>query len=966
MNRARRKRWVFLGMGSALIASLGVVTSAGPEGIVERQESENRNFENRVIADQAGTRRVLFANGLEVVFVPSTDSVSGDSDRDDRQVQVLLSMRAGSVYESDQQRGAAMVVEHVLSMGTSNFSAEQMEGLLEREPMVGFDQTVFLSGFDGVDFDRFEQVLAFFGDVIDHRNMVMSQDRVARAIAMVIEKHELEDSVEYRSQREWLPVLFEGTAFGEQQPMARVDELNRLNHKEVQSFAESWYQPYQATVVVVGDIDADDVIASVKKSFGVVRSGRAVHGVIADGRLGVDVSMRGVLGVDAGFETEQAAIVWLSDRDGDVTKGWSERASEYDTRAMRQTVIDRVAGEIVRHRIKRMSVQAFGAAGEFGVELDQVDLWGQISLVQIGIEHEDVRWDTMLAFIVKEVDRLVRDGAGEDEIERARRSVLSKWHREADDWTRLSAMRRVGLVHWLVTTGRPMIDMVRWDELATELMGSISCDEINNAMREMIDPRAGAYIGLTSEVIDDDATGEQFFYQDRVMGVVGDALDSPAQPIAEDWMEESSDSVMDVACVGGEIDEVSVHPQADVWDVRLDNGVRVLARSVEQGQGRVYLSATVWGDDVDIDAHGEDGFAAAMLAWEVPTTEVRSGQAIAMYMDEYGLGIQFRRDVGYVQINVSGSDDEIERAMELMFVLLDHPMIDGAVFDAWEQGWGDRVVDPIDVGLNRLYRVSRDNPTVGEKQITLDHAQRVLTQVVRNGQIDIAITGDIETEQAIEMAQKYFGSLVSRDGLVSKHGQTGAQGEESRVPLSGRQTDVESAEKDDRGYVIGFVGDGDQNLREIRSLVLASMVLNEQIQELNVGNETSIRAQVAYADATGERVIFMVRVWCDEDEVERTQQVIDEAILQMFENGIEAERLLVMQEALVESIGRYFGTAKYWSQRLSVLGMKDQRVDDLWRIREGYLEIEALEVVEVLNALMAKNDQFMIRIVEEK
>ncbi len=934
---------------------------------------------DEIIGDQNGVVRAELGNGLEVVVVPTGGASSVGSGGDD--VQVWLIVRAGSMYEDDQQRGAAMVIQRALVSGTAGFSGDEIDELFESQGLgggdragwfVGFDQAVYMGQARADDAQGIDRVLGFFGELLDADRWMLDDERIGRVVAELIEEIEEEPSAQMRSRARWLPVLMRGSLFGDRLPRARIEELEALGVEAVRGFGRAFYHPGQAVVLVVGDVDAEVIAQQVDDAMGSIGRGPGdvMIDVMIDGRIKIDVSMRAVLDNEPGLEKHQGAMIWFRDRDvggvgdvgGDAPDRWSDRAGRYSLGDARKAVIDRVAGEIVRHRLGRQSVEVFGGHGEVGV--DQVDLFGQVDLLQIGIESSQGRWEDSVGFLVRQCDRLARDGATGDEVRRARRSLLSRWHRDADDWVGLSNRDRMGLVHWLVTTGRPMIDMVGWDRLATELMSGVRDEEIQQAVRELVDPRRACYVVL----VPGEGAGQEGGAGDdgarRVIEVVTRAMGSALEPIDPRWMEQLAGSLLDARPSGGEVEEVFQHEASGVWSARLDNGIRILSRSVGGDDGdRVYLAAMLWGEVFGDGGFDDDEVLAGLIAWREPATESRGHRAVQAYLDEHGIKVAARQGDGHVQLRVDAPKESFEQAMELMFVLLDRPMIEGDGFERWRIECRQADGDPLDEAIDALYGDGWAK-RADDAEISLDRAQRVLTQIVRNARIDIGIAGAIDGVEAIEAGAALFGALVDRpddgDGAGRGSSELRADGLGSE-----RVIRIETAAAQEHGLAIGYVGAPGQDLRSLRSMILSAMVLTERMRQRGeaAGFGGSLRADIWTSDALMDRAFVLVRAWCSEEDFEQAQRVIDETIEGMVREGIGDDELARAQGRIDELIGRYFDTPGYWSVRMSMLGFHNRQVDDLWEIRQGYRAIDAQHATGVFGEVVGGHERFRVELV---
>ncbi|MBL4698858.1 MAG: insulinase family protein [Phycisphaerales bacterium] len=973
LNRTLNSLMIGLGI---CIAVLGVGACEASAQAVDAQL-----LNEEVIHDQEGTRRIGLSNGLEIVVIPTNQYAQDD-------VQIWLIVRAGSMYELDDQRGSAMVLERLIRAGTKNFTPDEIDELLTDQEyglghyqgsFVAPDHAAFMAQVHMGDDDGIERVMSFFGDVLGQGTLQVDNKQIEQEISTLAESIANDPSPDTRSRRVWLPKLLGGTRFGERFPQASIQELSRLTPDQVRAFGSSAYHPGQATLIVIGPVDPKAIETQAAKSLGSIA--RRNPSTTIDGRMKNDVSMRCVLHEDPGFELEQAAAVWFRDReyasDDLRSQSWSAKAGRFTNQDMKKTVLSRVAGEIVRHRLARQSTQVLGAQSE--VEVDQIDLFGQIDVLQIGIDSSQGQWDQSIKFIVKECDRLSRDGAAADEVSRARRSLLARWHRDADDWTGLANSDRIGLVHWQVTTGRPMIDMVRWDQLTTDIMSQFSDDEVQRVVRQLVDTSQASYIALVAQ-------REDGIDSSDVLRVVNDAMASPIDPIDPKWMEQLAESLIDsypssgLAGETNEIIEISQHAQSGVWDAKLRNGVELWVREMGSPNSqtkdnhaslhRIALRVTIsgaglgdgLGNGLGNTALSEDQRAAAIIAWNTPATESRGHRAILAYMGEHQLKVRATHEAGYVRLSVDAPSESINQAMELAYTLLHRPLIEQDAFLDWQSERTQRPSDPVDNGLEAMYS-NAPRRGVDAQNLTLDDAQRVLTQIVRNGQIDIAITGSLGSQQVLEDGSSLLGTLVKRE-----RAQLNKPIAISNPSLltSMQEAQVECKQVNESGLAVGFVGQVDRSLDSLRSMILASMVLSDQLKQRASakGFDGSIRANVWTSSELEGREFLMVRVRCTQDQFSQARSIIEETIDQLIIDGITQEELAGVQTRLVKSIDHYFDSPEYWSLRLSMLGVNNRRVEDLWNIREGYSEIDAKQATLVLSELIASNERFLIKIVQ--
>ena len=954
--------------------------------------------EDELVGDQDGTQRIGLSNGIELVIVDGVDQQDnaqvgfgfrGREYNHDEMVQVWLILRAGTMYEDQETKGAAGVVEQIIRDGISGLSSDEIDLILGangdgESPAAGgsftsFDQSVYMAQVESGNEEELDRVLGLYQDILSMDFEQIDDGRIKAAIEHLGDRHEASLTPDSRARQEWLPYLMRGTPFGEHLPMMIKEQIDTISPAAVRRFGDRYYRPQQAMLLVLGDVESQEILGKVGHALGSIeRAGHGEGGICIDGRNRIDVSGRAVMVVNPAFDGQEAAMAWFSDhqdRGGKrVDEPWSVRAGSYTKQELRALILERVAGEVGRYRLERLSTAQLDPGIVFG--FDQIDLWGQVNLQQVRLkldadaDGQVGQWSRWVAFLVQESDRLHRDGATPSEITRARRSLLSRWHRDADDWLGESNRERMGLIHWLITTGRPVIDMVRWDQLATELMMDIRDDEIDAVLKELMDPREASTIVLTNqrgaasgadehELRGDDGR----WLSEEVLGVVDSALDIELDPIDRHWLEELAGPINEGVDFDGRVLEVSQYPEPGVWEATLTNGVELLARSMPIEDDRVYLCATIWDEGLIDDGSSERAVDAAMLAWAEPTTELRSHSSVQSFLGEHGISVNAKRDVGYVQLRVNGPAESFDEMMDVMYGLLDRPMIERDIFERWRLKSKGGQSDPVDRGIERLYPESPDRfaqRDPGNGELTLDDAQRVLTQIVRNGQVDIGIVGDLPSDELIERAATIFGTLVDRERKPTSE----PSASDVQMGIGGRRVvEVKDSDVDERGAVIGYVADSDLALRDLRARILLSLLLNERLASDDEPCQS--RANIGFSSALPGYPLFLVRLWGDRDEVEDCLGRVHELLDEMSDQGVSQAELEQAQEKIDSSISRYFDTGVYWSFRLSTLAVLGREVDDLWHIRQGYASIEADDIERVLNQLLNESNQFQINIVEE-
>lgn len=209
---------------------------------------------------QAAVTDVTLDNGMRVIV------------QEDHRAPVMVSQvwyRAGSMDEFNGTTGVAHVLEHMMFKGTPNVPPGEFS---KRIAAAGGRENAFTSRdhtayFQQMQKDRLELSMQLEADRM--ANLVISDELFAKEIQVVMEERRLRTDDQAQS------VVYErlmATAY-QTHPYRRpiigwMDDLQNMSGQDARDWYARWYAPNNATLVVAGDVKADEVIALAKRYFG--------------------------------------------------------------------------------------------------------------------------------------------------------------------------------------------------------------------------------------------------------------------------------------------------------------------------------------------------------------------------------------------------------------------------------------------------------------------------------------------------------------------------------------------------------------------------------------------------------------------------------------------------------------------------------------------------------------------------
>ncbi len=184
-----------------------------------------------------------------------------------RRAQLRLAVRAGSLQEPDEQRGAAHYLEHMMFNGTEKFPANELVKVLSRfgaefgpdvNAYTSYEETVYELALPTDDVTTVE---AGFDVLLEWATAVaLDPEEVDLERGVLVEEWRLRDQgFGGRYQRGVVDTLLHGTDFENREPLADPDQLDTTTPEGLREFYTTWYRPDTMAVIAVGDFDAAEV-----------------------------------------------------------------------------------------------------------------------------------------------------------------------------------------------------------------------------------------------------------------------------------------------------------------------------------------------------------------------------------------------------------------------------------------------------------------------------------------------------------------------------------------------------------------------------------------------------------------------------------------------------------------------------------------------------------------------------------
>lgn len=192
--------------------------------------------------------------------------------KEDHRAPVVVSQvwyKVGSSYETGGITGISHMLEHMMFKGTKQFGPGQLSAIVSKN---GGEQNAFTAedytGYYQV-FEKSKLPISFELEADRMQNLIFDQNEYLKEHQVVMEERRLrtDDDPQALTHERFMAVAHTASPY-HHPVIGWMTDINQLTLNDLKSWYQTWYAPNNATVVVVGDVDPDEVFQLAKRYFG--------------------------------------------------------------------------------------------------------------------------------------------------------------------------------------------------------------------------------------------------------------------------------------------------------------------------------------------------------------------------------------------------------------------------------------------------------------------------------------------------------------------------------------------------------------------------------------------------------------------------------------------------------------------------------------------------------------------------
>ncbi|WP_162426107.1 M16 family metallopeptidase [Pontibacter pudoricolor] len=587
-----------------------------------------------------------------------------------KRAELYLVIKAGSLQETDDQKGLAHFTEHMAFNGTKSFPENDLIDYLQKAGVrfgadlnayTSFDQTVYQLPLPTDNPELLETGFKILSEWAGHVSFDPKEIDKERGV-IVEEERQRGKNVSERISNQLLPVLLANSRHIDRLPIGKVEVIKNFKHSSLTQYYRDWYRPDIQAVIAVGDFDEAKVESLIRKNFSTLSSPVNAPEV-SSYTIPANQTPLAKIVTDPEFPYTVASVIYK--HPATVTRTVTD---------FRNAIIRSAASNMIAIRmndlVKSGKAPFLNASAGFGPYQGGMGDLNAFTLQVVAKSPEQLK--TSIRGLMDEVIRMQRFGFTQSELDRVKLSFLNAVEKSYVERDKTSSKAYVNqyLQHYL--KGETIIDMNYSYEFYKTYLEEIKLEEVNKVASGFVTPNNQIVLVQASEKNKDVLPTEA-----ELLGWVNDQH-TEVSAYVDDAVNEP---LLQDKLTGGKTVKSKSVKGVSATELRLSNGVKVILKPTDFKNDEILFSAHSPGgyslaDEGDVHSSMMAGniIASAGIGKFTSTqiSKLLAGKSLAVspFINTYAEGIQ-----GYA------SPQDLETALQLTYLYFTEPRKDTTSFN---------------------------------------------------------------------------------------------------------------------------------------------------------------------------------------------------------------------------------------------------------------------------------------------
>lgn len=836
-------------------------------------------------------------------------------------VAMYLNIQAGSLQETEEQRGLAHFLEHMLFNGTSHYSpgtlVEYFQSIgmdfgADTNAYTSYDRTVYKLVLPAADKKTLDEGLLVLADFA--QGALLLEQEVDRERGIIFAEKRDRDSAGARVRKAQLAFDFAGTLVAERDPIGTDETLRQADAARLRAFYENWYRPDNLFVVVVGDMDTSLVERLLREQFSKLKTPAASNPVCPDYGTpkASGVEMRHLAEPELGYTEVNLTVV-------------QAEVPEADTLARETAMLHRyLALVLLNNRLQHVERESGGKISK--TMAFSGNFIRQFSYNLLTTRTETADWKEGLHQLQRVLEQSLRYGFTLAELERGKkevRAMLEKEMRTADARdSRKLAMELIRSINGQEISLSPK----QKHDLFVPLLEQSSLSVVNHALHQMWppEPRTVSVAGTAMPEVSAEQAKE-------AMRVV---YTTTAQGEITPWQEREQ-----IAFPYLQVPDKNENPVRESTDSSLDvqrlefaNGLVAHVKKTDFQPNQLLMTA-----HFGQGRQGEPWPGAALLAQGLVKesgTAAMSREQLQQALAGHNVSLDFAVGPESFSFNGGALSSELELLLQLLYARLHDP---GFRPDAFAMGKEQlrQMYTQMAHSVEGMHQLKGESFLSGGSRfytmpaweeveaLSLEQISGWLQPVFKSSPLEITIVGDVDPALVRQLLSTYFGAEKRvKEQPVQEKPIVFPQGKTLRLtaPSSSGKAQLTIAWKTDDFWQID----------RTRGLNVLANVLGDRLR-LKIREELGAvySPQVFNLPSRIDSGFGLLesRLIIDPAQAEQLAEVVRQVAADLAKDGVSVEEFKRAQEPTLTAIREQMRSNAYWLH--TVLSLSSRHPEQL-------------------------------------
>ena len=788
----------------------------------------------------------------------------------------------GSILEKDDQNGLAHFLEHMAFNGTKHFPGKDILNTLERHGVAfgrninagtNFDETVYNLSDVPVDkpglIDTCLMILADWSDFL-----TLSEEEINKERGVIMEEWRSRRDASWRMMTQMLPVLFEGSQYAVRDVIGDTAVIKNFSPETLRAFYHDWYRTDLQAIVVVGDVDVDAVEAKIREIFSPIP---AVENPIARpvNRLVPKSGTRYLLLTDPEASQTSVSLFTIDPHPDTVPRDLDYIRDGYVIALMNSMMSNRF-NEIVQKGTPPFVNGSLSYGSFLARDYNALTLSAMVR-----DDEESKAFEAALT----ELERVKRHGFTKGELERTKATMLANFENRYKQKDKISNDSWASRIRDHFLTGEPVPSMDLQYEYYKQILPQITLAEVTERLK-----------GLVSEdnsfIIVQGPDDRQHLSETEALALLRKVQTADIGPYED--ITGGTDLIGETL-TGGKVIKSIALPQFSASEWTLSNGAKVVFRHADYEKDNVTVTGFAFGGS----SVYPDSLVPSFTLFPLIISMYGAGEFDNVALTKMLAGKKASVNLGLQEtmqtISGSSTPKDFETMMQLLYLRFARPNYNREAYDAII-GRYTAVVTAMQKNPNKIMSDSLSMNMTGYhprtfimtpetmKQISYEDVNHIYETAFDDASaFTFVITGNIDESEALRMAEKYIGSLPSKnlpetwkDNGVKQP--AGTVRKEIPIPLTVPKATVVM------NYTAGMKFNPENNLMMDVLTAILDLVYTEKVRE-DEGGTYSVSTSASSYKRPVEKTDLLIQFECDPARAPELKEIIYRELKEIATNG---------------------------------------------------------------------------------